>query len=236
MLIGGTLAAIVLLLFLRSFKATLVIGVSMPIAVISTFTLMYFTGETLNIISMGGLALGIGMMIDSSIVILENIFKKRRKGYQSKKRHTIGASELGPAVIASTLTTAAVFVPVVFVDGLASQIFRPLALTVVFALTASLLVAITLVPMLSTQFMRNVQITLDEDNAKDIFNRILNKFKNFYGKVLEKALRRRKTVIAIVAAAFVGSFALLPVVGMELMPTTDSGQITITAHYQTAPN
>src|SRR5690606_28081335 len=90
-------------------------------------------------------------------------------------------------------------------------------------------VAITLVPMLSTQFMRNVQITLEEENAKDIFNRLLNKFKIFYGKVLEKALRRRKTVLAIVAAAFVGSFALLPVVGMELMPTTDSGQITITA-------
>ena len=229
MLIGGILAAIVLLLFLRSFKATLVIGVSMPIAVISTFTLMYFTGETLNIISMGGLALGIGMMIDSSIVILENIFKKRQEGLSIKEAAYIGASELGPAVIASTLTTAAVFVPVVFVDGLASQIFRPLALTVVFALTASLLVAITLVPMLSTQFMRNVQITLEEENAKDIFNRLLNKFKIFYGKVLEKALRRRKTVLAIVAAAFVGSFALLPVVGMELMPTTDSGQITITA-------
>ena len=229
MLIGGILAAIVLLLFLRSFKATLVIGVSMPIAVISTFTLMYFTGETLNSISMGGLALGIGMMIGSSIVIVENIFKKRQEGLSIKEAAYIGASELGPAVIASTLTTAAVFVPVVFVDGLASQIFRPLALTVVFALTASLLVAITLVPMLSTQFMRNVQITLEEENAKDIFNRLLNKFKIFYGKVLEKALRRRKTVLAIVAAAFVGSFALLPVVGMELMPTTDSGQITITA-------
>lgn len=229
MLVGGTLAAIILLLFLRSVKATLVIGVSMPIAVISTFSLMYFTGETLNIISMGGLALGIGMMVDSSIVILENIFKKRQQGLSIKEAASLGASELGPAVIASTLTTAAVFIPVVFVEGLASQIFRPLALTVVFSLSASLVVALTLIPMLSTQFMRNVQITLDEDNPKDLFNRLLNKFKNIYGKVLELALRRRKTVIAIVLAAFVGSFALLSVIGMEFMPTTDSGQVSITA-------
>ena len=232
MIVGGSLAAIILLLFLRSLKATLVIAVSMPISIISTFTLMYFTGETLNIISMGGLALGIGMMVDSSIVILENIYKKRSEGLSIKEAAYHGASELGPAVIASTLTTAAVFVPVVFVEGLASQIFRPLALTVVFALTASLVAAMTLVPMLSTQFMRNVQISVDEDNGQYFFNRVLNKIKNFYGNVLEKALRRRKTVIAIVTAAFVGSLALMPVVGMELMPATDSGQVSITAQLQ----
>lgn len=232
MIVGGVLAALVLILFLRSIKATLVIAVSMPISIISTFTLMYFTGETLNIISMGGLALGIGMMVDSSIVILENIYKKRSEGMSIREAAFEGASELGPAVIASTLTTAAVFVPVVFTDGLASQIFRPLALTVVFALTASLVAAITLVPMFSTQFMRNVNISIDEENATDWFNRLLSKFKKFYGRVLEKALHRRKTVIAIVTAAFFGSFALFPVVGMELMPATDSGQITITATLQ----
>ncbi|NLY79820.1 MAG: efflux RND transporter permease subunit [Lysinibacillus sp.] len=232
MIVGGVLAALVLILFLRSIKATLVIAVSMPISIISTFTLMYFTGETLNIISMGGLALGIGMMVDSSIVILENIYKKRSEGMSIREAAFEGASELGPAVIASTLTTAAVFVPVVFTDGLASQIFRPLALTDVFALTASLVAAITLVPMFSTQFMRNVNISIDEENATDWFNRLLSKFKKFYGRVLEKALHRRKTVIAIVTAAFFGSFALFPVVGMELMPATDSGQITITATLQ----
>lgn len=233
MIVGGLLASIILLLFLRSVKATLVIAVSMPIAIISTFILMYFTGETLNIISMGGLALGIGMMVDSSIVILENIYKKRSEGLSIREAAFQGASELGPAVIASTTTTAAVFVPVVFVEGLASQIFRPLALTVVFALTASLIAAVTLVPMLSTQFMRNVQISLEEENTKYVFNRFLNKLKNFYGRILQKALRRRKTVIAIVGAAFAGSIALMPVVGMELMPSTDSGQISITA---TLPN
>lgn len=232
MLVGGILAAIILILFLRSIKATLVIGVSMPISIISTFTLMYFTGETLNIITMGGLALGIGMMVDSSIVVLENIFKKHSEGMSIKEAAYVGASELGPAVIASTLTTAVVFLPVVFVDGLAAQIFRPLALTVVFALTASLIAAITLVPMLSTQFMRNVKMVVEEEHAKDVFNRLLNKFKNIYGKVLQKALHKRKTVIAIVIAAFIGSFALLPAVGMELMPATDSGQINISVTLQ----
>ncbi|RUL49803.1 efflux RND transporter permease subunit [Lysinibacillus antri] len=232
MIVGGALAAIILLLFLRSFKATLVIGLSMPIAIISTFTLMYFTGETLNIISMGGLALGIGMMVDSSIVILENIFKKRQEGLSVKDASVEGASELVSAVIASTLTTAVVFLPVVFVDGLASQIFRPLSLSVVFSLTASLICAITLIPMLSSKMLGNVKITIDDEEPKDFFNRILNKFKNFYGKVLEKALKRRKTVILIVLAAFIGSFALLPVVGMELMPTSDSGQVSITATIQ----
>jgi len=228
MIVGGTLAAIILLLFLRSVKATLVIAVSMPISIISTFILMYFTGETLNIISMGGLALGIGMMVDSSIVILENIYKKRSEGLSIKDAAFEGASELGPAVIASTLTTAVVFVPVVFVEGLTAQIFRPLALTVVFSLTASLIAAITLVPMLSTQFMRNVQISL-EDDATYFFNRFLSKVKNVYGRVLEKALHRRKTVISIVSVVFIGSLALIPVVGMELMPSTDSGQVSINA-------
>ncbi len=232
MVIGGGLAAIILLFFLRSLKATLVIGISMPIAVISTFTLMYFTGETLNIISMGGLALGIGMMVDSSIVILENIFKKRQEGLSVKEAAAVGAQELVSAVIASTTTTAVVFLPVVFVEGIASQIFRPLALAVVFSLTASLICAITLIPMLSSRMLGKVSIAMDDEEPKDLFNKLLNKFKNFYGKVLEKSLKRRKTVIAIVVASFVGSLALIPVVGMELMPASDSGQVSITAKIQ----
>ncbi|MFP3916791.1 efflux RND transporter permease subunit [Lysinibacillus telephonicus] len=232
MIIGGGLAAIILLFFLRSLKATLVIGITMPIAVISTFTLMYFTGETLNTISMGGLALGIGMMVDSSIVILENIFKKRQEGLPVLDAAAEGASELVSAVIASTLTTAVVFLPVVFVEGIASQIFRPLSLAVVFSLTASLVCAITLIPMLSSKMLGNVKIAMDNEEPKDLFNKMLNKFKNFYGKVLKKALHRRKTVISIVIAAFIGSFALLPVVGMEMMPVSDSGQVTITATLQ----
>src|SRR5699024_10032581 len=141
-LIGGAISVIILLLFLKSIRATIVIGLSIPIAVISTFILMYFTGESLNVLTLGGLALGIGMMVDSSIVILENICSYRQRGYSLFESATKGASELTPAVIASTTTTLVVFLPIVFVDGIASDLFTPLALTVSFSLIASLIVAI----------------------------------------------------------------------------------------------
>jgi len=144
-IIGGAIALLILLLFLKSIRATLVIGVSIPIALISTFALMYFTGQTLNVLTLGGLALGIGMMVDSSIVILENIYSYRKKGHSLFDAATKGASELTPAIIASTTTTLVVFLPIIFVEGLASDLFTPLALTVSFALVASLVVAITLV-------------------------------------------------------------------------------------------
>lgn len=230
MVVGGTLAVLILLLFLRSIKTTLIIAISMPIAVISTFTLMYFTGETLNILSMGGLALGIGMMVDSSIVILENIFKKRQEGLSIKEAAIEGGSELAGAVVASTLTTAVVFLPIVFVEGLASQLFRPLALTVVFSLTASLVAALTIVPMLSSKMLGKV--VLEDQESKGLFHRMLNKLKDVYGKILEKALKFRKTVIAIVLACLVGSFALVPLIGMELMATGDSGQVNMTVTLQ----
>jgi HAE1 family hydrophobic/amphiphilic exporter-1 len=148
MLVGGLLAVLVLLFFLRSIRGTLVIAVTIPIAVISTFALMYFTGETVNMITMGGLALGVGMMVDSAIVILEGMFSYREKGHSLIESARLGASELGPAVIASTLTTVAVFVPIVFVKGIAAEIFGPLGLTVSFSLFSSLVAAMTLVPMI----------------------------------------------------------------------------------------
>lgn len=228
MIIGGALAVLILLLFLRSIKSTLVIAFSMPIAVISTFTLMYFTGETLNIMSMGGLALGIGLMIDNSIVILENIFKKRQEGLSMKEAALEGGSELSGAVIAATTTTLVVFLPMVFVQGLASQLFSPLALAVMFALAMSLLVALTLVPMLSSKMLTNVDIQVDGVEPKGFVNKLLERVKEFYGRVLEKALHFRKTVILIVTAVLIGSLALLPALGFELMPAGDSGQIGIT--------
>lgn len=148
MLVGGLLAILVLLFFLRSIRGTLVIAVSIPIAVIATFALIYFTGETINMITMGGLALGIGMLVDSAIVILEGMYSYRERGYSLIDSARLGASELGPAVIASTLTTVAVFVPIVFVEGIAAEIFAPLGLTVSFSLFASMVAAITLVPMI----------------------------------------------------------------------------------------
>src|SRR5699024_11182970 len=152
-LIGGAISVLVLLLFLKSFRATLVIGLSIPIAIISTFALMYFTGQTLNVLTLGGLALGLGMMVDSSIVILEHIHSYRQRGYSLFDAATKGASELAPAVIASTTTTLVVFLPIIYVEGIAADLFTPLALAVSFSLIASLVVAITLVPMLSSKLL-----------------------------------------------------------------------------------
>ncbi len=230
MIFGGIFALLVLLLFLKSFRATLVVGVSIPIAIVSTFVLLYFTGETLNILTMGGLALGIGMMVDSSIVILENIVSYRKQGYPIKEAAKKGAAELAPAVIASTTTTLVVFLPIVFVDGIASELFTPLALTVSFALIASLAVSITLIPMLSSKLLTKA---MEDHGRRYWFDRFLDRFNNGYEKLLRKALKFRKTMIAITIAAIIGSVALLPLIGTEFIPQGDQGQINITAETPT---
>lgn len=148
-LLGGAIAIIVLLLFLKDPRSTLIIGVSIPISIVATFFLMYRTGTTLNIMSLGGLALGVGMLVDNAIVVLEAVYKQREAGKGAFEAARDGASEVGRAVIASTLTTVAVFLPVVFLEGVAAQLFRDMALTVSFSLLASLAIALTLIPMLA---------------------------------------------------------------------------------------
>lgn len=224
-LIGGAISIFVLLLFLKSIRATIVIGISIPIAVISTFTLMYFTGETLNILTLGGLALGIGMMVDSSIVILENIYSYRQKGYSLFKSATQGASELAPAVIASTITTLVVFLPIVFVDGIASDLFTPLALTVSFSLIASLVVALTLVPMLSSKLLSKA---MEEKGTTYWFDRLLERIGNVYRSILKWVLTFKKTTIMGTVILIAASLALIPMIGAEFIPGSDQGQITVT--------
>ncbi len=146
--LGGIVAVLVLLLFLKDLRTTLIIGISIPISVVATFFLMYRTGTTLNIMSLGGLALGVGMLVDSAIVVLEAIVKRREAGDDDTTAAREGASEVGHAVIASTLTTVAVFLPVVFLEGVAAQLFRDQALTVSFSLLAALAVSLTLIPMM----------------------------------------------------------------------------------------
>jgi hydrophobic/amphiphilic exporter-1 (mainly G- bacteria), HAE1 family len=146
---GGALSILIILLFLKDVFSTLIIGVSIPISIIATFFLMYQTGTTLNVMSLGGLALGVGMLVDDSIVVLEAIFKRRERGESGAVAAQRGASEVGRAVVASTLTTIAVFVPVVFIEGIAAQLFRDQALTVSFSLLASLVVSLTIIPMVS---------------------------------------------------------------------------------------
>ncbi|ARI76100.1 efflux RND transporter permease subunit [Halobacillus mangrovi] len=223
-ILGGIFSIIVLLLFLKSVRATLVIGLSIPIAIISTFTLMYFTGETLNVLTMGGLALGIGMMVDSSIVILENIVSYRQQGYSMVEASKKGASELAPAVIASATTTLVVFLPIIFVEGIASELFTPLALTIMFALIASLAVSVTLIPMLSSKLLTK---SLKENGRRYWFDRLMDKVNDGYRAMLRWVLKFRKTAIAITLALIAGSAALIPLIGTEFIPPSDQGQIQI---------
>ncbi|MGP4072287.1 efflux RND transporter permease subunit [Piscibacillus sp. B03] len=233
LLLGAVFAILILLLFLKSFRATLVISLSIPIAVITTFTLMYFTGETVNILTMGGLALGIGMMVDSAIVILEHIVTYRERGYSMKEAARKGASEIAPAVIASTTTTLVVFLPIVFVEGIASEIFTPLALTVAFALIASLAASLTIIPMLSSKMLKK----LGEGNGRRYwFDRLLGKIINFYQGILRRTLTYRKTSILVAVVVIAASLALVPRLGLAFIPEADQGQIEISVETPSGSN
>jgi len=229
---GGVLAVLVLLVFLRNIRSTLIIGLAIPFSVISTFIMVYFAGITLNVMSLGGLALGVGMMVDSAIVILENIFRYRQLGHGYIDAAIKGSSEVGSAVMASTLTTVAVFLPIVFVEGLASELFKQLALTVTFSLLASLFVALTLIPMLSSKLLKvnpqeEAQRKTPLAKAANMVQGALGALDEKYRRLLSWALQYRKTVVIGVTAALIGSFALIPLIGMEFMPQVDSGDISV---------
>lgn len=240
MIQGALLAMLILYLFLRNFRTTLVIALSMPISIIATFTMVYFGGISLNIMSLGGLALGVGMMVDNSIVILENIFRHRELGMDNNAAAIAGANEVTSAITASTLTTIAVFFPIVFVEGIGSQLFRELALTVSFSLAASLLVALTLVPMLSSKLLK--VIPLDENGVangaqKDqnsfryrlmaTWGRLLQKIDDLYEKLLTVSLKRRGRVILLVTALVFTSIGLIFFIGAEFIPAMDEGYAQI---------
>jgi len=223
-LLGGALAVLILFLFLRHFRSTLVIGLSIPISVIATFILIYFNGITLNMMTLGGLTLGVGMLVDNSIVVLENIFRYRTEGVEVKEASITGANEVRNAIVASTLTTIVVFLPLTFVEGMVSVMFKDFSMTVVMSLIASLVVALTLVPMLSSKLLTSSADALKTGTKKaGIFTTVEKKYK----VLLATALRRRKTVIAGTLTIFVLSLGLSGVVGMEFFPATDQGQLTI---------
>ncbi|MBO6570949.1 MAG: efflux RND transporter permease subunit [Balneola sp.] len=190
-IIGGILAVLVLYFFLRNFWSTVIISVSIPVSIIATFNLMYGNDITLNIMSLGGIALGIGMLVDNSIVVLENIARHKDMGKNALQAAKDGASEVGTAVIASTLTTVAVFFPLVFVDGIAGQLFRDQALTVTFSLIASLIVAVTLIPMMSSLSGRKKAITpLELKEPRTSAGRFFRKSRLFFFYTIPTAVTK----------------------------------------------
>ncbi|MFU8831195.1 MAG: efflux RND transporter permease subunit, partial [Wenzhouxiangella sp.] len=279
-LFGGLLAIGVLYLFLRNARATLVVGVAIPVSVVATFAAMYGGGLTLNIMSLGGIALAIGLLVDNAIVVLENIAAKREQGASLIDAAREGAGEVSGAVIAATLTTIAVFLPLVFVDGIAGQLFRDQALTVTFALLVSLAVALTLIPMLASLgekprarasgdlpagsqareesprgffatvrwvlyfVMTAVAIFLTRifgGSARLIgrglhqlfrplvggFNRLYDGLSNRYPALLRRALDRRGVTVLVALALFALALAMIPRLGMELVPTMAQGEFQV---------
>ncbi|ABR47715.1 acriflavin resistance protein [Alkaliphilus metalliredigens QYMF] len=235
-ILGGIFAIMVLYLFLRNIRTTLIIGTSIPISVIATFGLMYFSGITLNMISLGGLALGVGMLVDNSIVVLENIYRFRVEGYSRTEAAVKGTLEVAQAVAAPTLTTIAVFLPILFVEDMMVNIyFGEMALAVIFSLIASLVVSLTLIPMLSSQLLK-VDST-DEKERKgirkgfkliyDAFDRAFSSIEKAYKKLLTWSLGHRRTTILLALIVFLGSLSSMLFVGVELFPASDEGMVDI---------
>ncbi|RKZ16762.1 AcrB/AcrD/AcrF family protein [bacterium] len=214
--IGGVLAILVLLFFLRDFTATLIIAISIPLSVIATFVAMYRMDISLNIMSLGGLTLGIGMLVDSSIVVLESIHRARQRGLPAMQAAIEGTTEVGAAVVASTLTTIAVFLPIVFVEGIAGQLFGDQALTVTFSMLASLLVAVTVIPMFSAMGGRRVEV-VDEVQS-------LGRVSRIYDRLIGTALRTPVPVLLFGFALFSASAFAISRHATELIPTLTEGE------------
>lgn len=220
LLFGALLAVIVLMLFLRDFRPTIIVALSIPISLLLAVVLMHFTGVTLNIISLSGLALGVGMLVDNSIVAIENIYRLRQLGYNAATAAVHGCRQIAGAITASTLTTVCVFVPILFTSGLTRQIFADMGLTIAYSLGASLLVALTLVPALSGKI-------LTRDTAGKKPNRLLNRMIAGYENLLRKVLRHKAPVLLGAVALLIASAVLAVSMGTAFMPEMDSPQVSV---------
>lgn len=215
---GGILAVIILLLFLKEFRPTIIIALSIPISLTFAITLMYFSGVSINIISLSGLALGVGMLVDNSIVVIENIYRLRKEGKDVKTAAIEGAKSVAGAIAASTLTTVCVFLPIVFIEGISRQLFTDMGLTIAYSLLASLIVALTLVPAMASKI-------LTKTTQKE--NKFFNKISRLYEKSLNKALNHKVLVVIGCVVMLVLSGFLATRMGTSFMPSVDGTQISI---------
>jgi HAE1 family hydrophobic/amphiphilic exporter-1 len=233
-LYGGGLAIVVLLFFLRNIRSTLVISLSIPISIVTTFALIFFGGLTINLMTLGGLALGVGMMVDSSIVVLENIFRRRSENGEAPEQASVeGAREVGPAIIASTITTSVIFLPLIFVRGIAGILFKELAYVIIFALICSLTLALSLVPMLASRLLSPARSDIPPtDSGKNRWAVAAGSFfadlQNAYLRVLRWALDHRLVIVFAAAALLAASLLLLPLIGSEFLPPSDEGEVRVT--------
>jgi HAE1 family hydrophobic/amphiphilic exporter-1 len=236
--IGGILAILIILLFLGNIRSTLVIALSIPISVLAAFALMYFSGFTLNIMSLGGIALGVGLIVDDAIVVLENIYRHIERDRIPPRVAAVRATgEIATAVVAATATVMVVFLPLVFVRGMAGQMYRQFALAVVYSIGMSLIMALTVVPMMASRIVRQDNTAEGEGPTATGNGRasrlagwsrsILDGIDAQYEEALRLGLRHRWAVICLGVGTLGGALLLLPMVGRELIPSTDSGDFQV---------
>ncbi|MCB9680569.1 MAG: efflux RND transporter permease subunit [Alphaproteobacteria bacterium] len=225
---GGGFAVLVLLFFLRDVRSTAVVSLAIPISVLGTFVLLQQGGFTLNLMTLGGLALGVGMMVDSAIVVLENIFQRRERGDDPMQAAVAGAAEVGPAIVASTLTTLVIFLPILFFQGVTGLLFRELAYVIVLALVVSLLVSLTVVPMLAARLPQPGTVRTER------FARLARwaqatvaRLEAGYARALDTALAHRGATVGLATALFVASLLLVPLLGTEFLPPSDEGEVRV---------
>ncbi len=218
-LFGAVLAIVILLIFLKDIRPTLVVALSIPVSLVTAIVCMYFSGVTLNIISLSGLALGIGMLVDNSIVVIENIYRLRNEGYSVKEAAMTGAGEVAGAIMASTLTTVCVFLPIVFTEGITRQLFVDMGLTIAYSLLASLVIALTVVPAMSSKML----VKTKEQKEGKIFGVLIKG----YEKLLAGALKVKPLVILLVLVLLIGSVMLAFTNGTAFMSDMDSTQLTV---------
>jgi HAE1 family hydrophobic/amphiphilic exporter-1 len=232
-MVGGVLVMLIIFLFLRDIRATAIIFTSIPVSVIGTFALLYFNGYTLNTMTFGGLALGIGMIVDASIVVIENTFRHMEHGKDRMQASIDGSEEVWSAILASTLTHIAVFIPLLFLTGVSSILFKQLAIVVMFSLSMSLFVAVTIVPVLCSRLLKLPRPAHERRGlmAKlyGTSERLLNGMDQGYSRLVHRALVHRPTVIGLGTAAVVAAVLILPTVGFELMPQADEGEVSVSA-------
>lgn len=224
---GGLLAIVILQLFLGNLASTAIIAVAIPVSIIATFALMYYFGFTLNIMSLGGVALGIGMLVDNSIVVLENIFRYREKGHSMMRAAVEGASEVAMPVLASTLTTVVIFLPLLFVEGMTGLMFKQLAYIVAFSLLCSMVISLTIVPMMTSRFLK-----INGNGQRGFFRRasewIISLILGAHSKLLTSVVNNRKKTIFTIGILMALCIGLFKNIGTELMPSADEGEVRVT--------
>ncbi len=232
-LIGAFLVTLIIFCFLRSFRSTLIVCTSIPISVVGTFALLYFNGYTLNVMTFGGLALGIGMVVDAAIVVLENAYRHMEHGKDRVTAAIEGSEEVWSAIVASILTHIAVFVPLLFLTGVSSILFKQLSIVVIFSLLMSLLVGVTLVPVLCAYLLK---LPLPAEERKGIGGKLFTASEKFldgmdegYRRLLHKALVHRPIVIGAGVLSVVAAVLMFPLLNTELAPQTDEGVVSVSA-------